>query len=321
MAFDQTAGLAALAMAQFLPGSPQNPYFDGSNASDFIDRFEDITSAVFMIQDEETKKTRFVKNCSSLIRDRVKMLAVAYGSWDDFKNAVLDAYYDLDATAVTKTRAYLEKLCETRRTTNAAALTFCHEFAGIAAGIPADELDKVTKGRLFLSAIPESMSKKVFTQCCVRNGKAVWPDFVEIYQAVVKLLAGDKLYASQMSIASPEVESQVKEVMAARERVKPTFKPIAQELTTPWQAAAVPPVNEREVAKLTKRLQDLEIRYGALHYPGEETSRFASVNPPHGNVRRDEGVEEYVNVNFGQPQQYGSSLGHSPYGRGPGQGY
>ena len=79
---------------------------------------------------------------------------------------MLDAFYDLNTYAVTKTSAYLRKFGRDRRTTIKDALAFAYKFASLAINVPDREISDPDKIKIFLNAILEAHSRKVFRKTC-----------------------------------------------------------------------------------------------------------------------------------------------------------
>ena len=114
-----------------LPGAVGMPLFEGANATEFLDRFDDLCKE-YLVTDED-KLTKLPRYCSRNIGDAIKSLK----EWEKkdyqaLRKAILVEYKDDDSHQQVYSLQFLEKYKSVVRTEKDDTRQYCRHFSMIA---------------------------------------------------------------------------------------------------------------------------------------------------------------------------------------------
>lgn len=144
------------------PNDPGAPYFDGEDASDFLQKMCD-TCHRSGIKDYPDILEFVPQYCARVQRKWVeKQSSWKNKDWESFKESFLDRYYDDDSEQQRYTWEYLQRLSQIERTMEDDIQTYLDEFEEISDELTKrGDLEDVYRAELLIRGLPEDLQRKV----------------------------------------------------------------------------------------------------------------------------------------------------------------
>lgn len=144
------------------PNDPGAPYFDGKDASDFLQKMCD-TCHRSGIKDYPDILGFVPQYCARIQRKWVeKQSSWKNKDWESFKESFLDRYYDDDSEQQRYTWEYLQRLSQIERTMEDDIQTYLDEFEEISDELTKrGDLENVYRAELLIRGLPEDLQRKV----------------------------------------------------------------------------------------------------------------------------------------------------------------
>ena len=141
------------------PSSPEAPYFDGANVTDFVEKFDELCSDRGLTDLDKCK--RVVKYCDPETRGFIESLPEYIDkTWKPLMRVLIKEYGNQDESQLRMTRPYLEAYVRKSRTSPDDIITYCRSFACTSSKLlKENKLDIYTQFQNFLMGLPTEYRK------------------------------------------------------------------------------------------------------------------------------------------------------------------
>ena len=150
-------------MAMPYPGTPGTPFFEGSNVTGFLTRYELMCSDFRM--EEKEKIRRLPLYCEMFIGKYIESVIQAPGiTWSAIRKALRSRYKDRDLNQQIYSRRFLESYKDKVRSDSSDILHYCDQFASISENLVAkSSIDTFIQSRWFIQGLPPSIRAELFS--------------------------------------------------------------------------------------------------------------------------------------------------------------
>ena len=171
-----------------IPGMPGAPFFEGSNITEFLERYGDQCDDAGLKEDEKLK--RLTRYCSFAIGQYVKTMPEwVLKDWNGLVKLLLEEYKDQDTFQQMHSRWFLENLKCKDRAGEEDVRQFIRQFTAISAVlIQKGQLGGDTRGILFLDGLPADVREKVITRAKVKIHDPTTIRFDDLAKSATEIL-------------------------------------------------------------------------------------------------------------------------------------
>ena len=144
------------------PGTPGTPYFDGRNATGFLDRFSDLC-ADYKLSDEE-KLRRLPRYCDMRIGQPIETIREWRDrrDWKKFRKVVCEGFESADQAQTYHSREFLETFQDRHRSEDEDPRRFCRQYARISEElVRRNRLDNYTQILWFVQGLPRCIQSEL----------------------------------------------------------------------------------------------------------------------------------------------------------------
>ncbi|EFW16407.1 conserved hypothetical protein [Coccidioides posadasii str. Silveira] len=205
------------------PGTANAPWFDGRDATLFIERFYQMCKDHGVI-DPKNIIEWLARYCVTWIGEWMKTLeGYKEGNWEVFSKEIIHEFCDQDITYKIHHQNYLWTITKKPRAWDGNIHTYVQEYTTIASTVQANRrLDEFTKVSWFLQRLPEKLWNKVIDKVKLNLSdnmlpidfrKVVWVtmDLINQYEGNKKVFEEDEMKQKEMEkLASKKTASFVK---------------------------------------------------------------------------------------------------------------
>ena len=174
------------------PGAPGTPFFEGSNVTDFLDRYSRMCTDYRV--DEHEKIKRLSWYCEMFTRKYVETLISSSGtSWAALRKVLREEYKDQDLNQQMNSRRFLETYKDKSRADTSDVLQYCRQFSAISQNLVAKgKLDSFTQSRWFLQGLPSAIQTEMFYRYELDPDDDLNMDFADLLKKALGLLGAKK---------------------------------------------------------------------------------------------------------------------------------
>jgi hypothetical protein len=248
-----------------LPGATGIPLFEGVNATEFLDRFEDLCKE-YSISDQD-KFNRLPRYCSRSVGDVVRSLK----EWeqDDYLNlrkAILQEYKEHDSYQQTYSLQFLERYKSVKRTERDDILQYCRQFNMVATYLKKrGALSEYTMGIWFLHGLPPSVSAKVVRKFGLDTEDPSTIKYETIFEYVERSMASERAVQRMHAERAPDpVRSEELKELVDRYQAIPTIPKEKRHADPVGPQSTVSSEVDKVVDRLTQSFDKLSISMGTL---------------------------------------------------------
>ncbi|KAL8698491.1 MAG: hypothetical protein Q9224_001828 [Gallowayella concinna] len=193
-----------------MPGTQGVPFFNGQNATEFLNRFEDLCGDFKQTPAERFR--RLPRYCEAAHADIIKSLpewADEQYDWAKLKKAILKEYVDYDTEQQLSSRRFLEIYKSKPRSKNEEARDFCRFYKTASLRLQKkQQLDEFTRCQWFIEGLPAHMRQKIVRKLRIDPDDSETMSFDAMYsqaiamidaQKAVEKFSGSKALADDMS--------------------------------------------------------------------------------------------------------------------------
>lgn len=233
-------------------GMAGSPYFDGSDVTEFLDRWDDLVAECGISHEHSLR--RLPQYCTPLIKENLRsMPEYESGDWMEFKEMMKREYRDRDDYQRLRSRPFLEQLAAASRTSYADMQAYCRQFQYSSAALrKAGRLDSYTCNTLFLRGLGERVAERVCSRLKMSDDELGTVRFEDLFDAAMSICRQTKVMDT---IRGPSAEeksrcSEIVEIASRPERV------ISRE--TPFSTVPVKAEYQHRVSASPVRAERLE---------------------------------------------------------------
>ena len=175
-----------------LPGSIGTPLFEGANATEFLERFNDLCNDYSIALADRLIK--LPKYCAREVGEAIKTFkAYRERDYSALQKAFLSEYREHDTFQQTYSLQFLERFKSVARTEKDDILRYARQFDMVAKVlIQKGVLGKYTAGVWFLHGLPQSLRSKVIRKHDIDTEDPDTIDYDRIFEFVEKASKSDK---------------------------------------------------------------------------------------------------------------------------------
>ena len=198
-------------MAMPYPGTPGTPFFEGSNVTGFLTRYELMCSDFRM--EEKEKIRRLPLYCEMFIGKYIESVIQAPGiTWSAIRKALRSRYKDRDLNQQIYSRRFLESYKDKVRSDSSDILHYCDQFASISENLVAkSSIDTFIQSRWFIQGLPPSIRAELFSASNMDSDDDLELDFQELLKKTIKIVKLRKKLSGM--VKSDEKNSQVSDLV------------------------------------------------------------------------------------------------------------
>jgi hypothetical protein len=245
-----------------LPSIAGVPLFEGANATEFFDRFEDLCKDYGVSDEDKLRKLPYY--CSRDIRDTI----ISLKEWEakDYTNLrkrILKVYKAHDSYQQTLSLQFLEKYKSVSRSESDNILRYCWTFHRVASHLIQEGILLKCIARLwFLHGLPLSAGIRAIRECEVDIEDLKTIDYGKIYTFVEKSAWLEK---SINKFRTEKTNTQNNELKDLVDRFQAPLK-ISKEkkLSEPVVPQPIVSVEMNNMETMTQQLQELSVSIGAF---------------------------------------------------------
>ena len=254
-------------MAMPYPGTPGTPFFEGSNITDFLNRYE-LMCTDFRVEEKERIR-RLPLYCEMFIGKYIESVIRPSGiTWTAIRKALRSRYKDRDLNQQIYSRRFLESYKDKARSDSSDILHYCDQFASISENLVAkNSIDSFIQSRWFLQGLPPSIRAELFYASDLDPDDDLELDFQELLQRTIKMIKLKKKLGGM--VRSDEKNSQVSDLVdrcdqeALISSPPNAFAPLPASTFRPPVAASgansVTKSEDKSVKQLTEMMQSLAL--------------------------------------------------------------
>ncbi|KAF2206109.1 hypothetical protein CERZMDRAFT_104117, partial [Cercospora zeae-maydis SCOH1-5] len=235
-----------------LPGSKEIGYFEGSDVTEFVERFEDLYRTYGGDQgDEAAKVEKLVSYVYRHQRPVVKKLE-GYESRDYrlFKSNLLKEYREFDSQRILGDRSYLSQLSLQKLDEPEEISEYIRNFEISSAMIPPEDLDNFSRTQMFLKPLSKPMRKKIQNKANLDMDRPhTFRDFARVISAAKAELRKDK---TDKALCEDDRSIPAGKLVKAMRNTAPRLNPVSAATSA---TSRVSP----DVEKLTEQLAALAL--------------------------------------------------------------
>ena len=174
------------------PGAPETPFFEGSNVTDFLDRYSQMCTDYRV--DEQEKIKRLSWYCEIFTGKYVETLISSSGTfWAALRKVLREEYKDQDLNQQMNSRRFLETYKDKSRADTSDVLQYCRQFSAISQNLVAKgKLDSFTQSRWFLQGLPSTIQTEMFYRYELDPDDDLHMDFANLLKKALGLLGAKK---------------------------------------------------------------------------------------------------------------------------------
>ncbi|EFW15144.1 conserved hypothetical protein [Coccidioides posadasii str. Silveira] len=193
------------------PGTANAPWFDGRDATLFIERFYQMCKDHGVI-DPKNIIERLARYCVTWIGEWMKTLeGYKEGNWEVFSKEIIHEFRDQDITYKIHRRDYLRAITKKPRAWDGNIRAYVREYTTIASTVQANgRLDEFTKVSWFLQGLPEKLRNKVIDKAKLNLSDDMSPiDFRKVVRVTMDLIdqyEGNKKVFEEDEMKQKEME-------------------------------------------------------------------------------------------------------------------
>ena len=167
-----------------IPGAPEAPYFDGDDVSQFLKKFDTVSTRCEYTNEE--KLLDIVQYCTRRVQNHIQtFLSYHNGDWDAFKKEMLHEYKDNDLEQIRKSRIYLQGFTGKERQ-ESELKEFCRTFDLISNDLLQEgKIDQITQAELFLKGLPPLTLRRVVDKCRVDATRPEDFNYKQMYREAI----------------------------------------------------------------------------------------------------------------------------------------
>ena len=287
-----------LIMAVPFPGTPGAPYFDGTDVSDFLDRYEDMCTDYQVSEAEKIR--RIPRYCETMTGQYIKnLMEYLEKDYEALITVMKAEYKSEDTNQQINTRSFLESFKGRTLKDDEDVAPYCRRFSTISEHLVAKgKLDKHTQIEWFLQGLPPSIKSELFLRYEVKVEEDKAFPFASLLKLAISLGKSRKRLQdlSRPSKKSARIEDLVERSMQKAHSTDnleteagPSSKGKAPTSSNSNSApaptrtkSAPPPPLERKVDELADAMKKLSLNFLKLQ-EGPSNPPFMS-NPANGLV-------------------------------------
>ena len=259
------------------PGAPGTPFFEGSNVTDFLDRYSRMCTDYRV--DEQEKIKRLSWYCEMFTGKYVETLISSSGtSWAALRKVLRDEYKDQDLNQQMNSRRFLETYKDKSRADTSDVLQYCRQFSAISQNLVAKgKLDSFTQSRWFLQGLPSTIQTEMFYRYELDPDDDLHMDFADLLKKALGLLGAKKKLVDLVRTdkKSDRIEDLVDKcekktrISSAANYSTPlpesAFQPpVATPIHSAYSSTADPRPVDRKIDQLTEMMQGLALSVRTL---------------------------------------------------------
>lgn len=259
------------------PGAPGTPFFEGSNVTDFLDRYSRMCTDYRV--DEQEKIKRLSWYCEMFTGKYVETLISSSGTtWATLRKVLREEYKDQDLTQQMNSRRFLETYKDKSRADTSDVLQYCRQFSAISQNLVAKgKLDSFTQSRWFLQGLPSTIQTEMFYRYELDPDDDLHMDFADLLKKALGLLGAKKKLVDLVRTdkKSDRIEDLVDKcekktrISSAANYSTPlpdsAFQPpVATPMPTTYATTADPRPVDKKIDKLTEMMQSLALSVRTL---------------------------------------------------------
>jgi hypothetical protein len=296
-----------------LPGSPGVPLFEGANATEFLDNFDDLCDEYAVT--EQGRLVKLPKYCSRSIGDSIKsQKAWVEKDYPALRKAILWEYRMYDSHQQMYSTEFLERYKSIKRTEKDDILQYCRKYHMIATflfekGAP----NKYQAGVWFLHGLPQSVRANVMRKYKIISTEPLTVNYDQIVAHV------EETTASEQAIKDIERESNSSrdrtgdEMGQLVERLHsgcevPKEKRLTEPIVPQRSGAAPEQASEKVIQTLTDSMKQLSIGImsmvqsgNSVQIPRNTQSQSRRNSSTQGAAAQRSGVTPETSVEFDKP--------------------
>ncbi|OJD28112.1 hypothetical protein ACJ73_00482 [Blastomyces percursus] len=143
-----------------IPGAPGAPFFDGNNATAFVNRYEAMCTLHAVTGLDALAVFR--SHCTMELQGYIDQLVLDCKTWDGVKKQLLAYFWCEDAHQQMYNQSYLHALCN-KIHSGQESLVYCRQFRAVALPlIKKNELQQSLACIWFLQGLPQGVREKAF---------------------------------------------------------------------------------------------------------------------------------------------------------------
>ena len=284
-----------------LPGSEGMPLFDGTNVTEFLDRYDDTCNEHFVEGDDKLNK--LPRYCTPNIRDAIKsMKEWKLKDYSILRKAMLLEYKEYDSYQQIYSLQFLEKYKSVIRTSKDDIRQYYRRFDMIAKVLMSrGVLAKYTASIWFIQGLPQEMAAKVMRKQEIDTEDPATVDYDKILEHVESATKSEKAIQRMNSERSPtsDQKTELKELLTRFQTT--TIAPKERKPADPVTMTSTPATTsamDRKMDQLVQAFDKLTVNMGTFvqqsqqqylpRYPG--SPQVSSTQQPEGNDTQTMGV-------------------------------
>ena len=170
------------------PGVPGSPWFDGTNVTEFLDRYSNMCRDYHVSEKEMVR--RMLWYCDSIVAQNIRSLtAYQDQDWEPLAKAMKEEYAEGDEIQVMYSVEYLERLKSLDRSENDDLDLYCQQYRAISSElISKGHFDERTQCRWFLQGLPRMVRQELYFRFDTKVDGRKKLSFPDIYTNVQVIL-------------------------------------------------------------------------------------------------------------------------------------